>query len=198
MKNFTLNVWNLKNTVFTINELSQIIPNNWNNSLKLKISNYAKKWYITRIGKWLYTLPNYNINPFELINKKYSPSYISFWTALYHHWLIFQANPNEIDLAYKKSQLIKLENLDLEINLKCFKEDILLNPEWIINNWLYSIAWKERSFLDTIYLNPNYYFDNLDILDKNKITELIWIYKKDKMMKKRVLNYFPKLDLWMQ
>lgn len=198
MINFILNIWDSKNTVFTINELSQIIPHNSDKTLRLKISNYKKRWYIEKIVRWIYSIPNIKINLFELVNKIYSPSYISFFSALYHHWIIFQANPSQIDLAYKKSQVVKLINLWLEIKLRCLKQDILLNPEWLVFKDTYTIASAERAFLDTIYLYKNIYFDNIDILNIEKIKELLPIYKKDKMMKDRVLKYFPNLYLWMQ
>ncbi len=197
MKNFTLNIWVTKNTVFSVNELSQIITNTSDNSLRQKITNYVKNWYIEKIYRWIYSIPNMKVNLFELSNKIYSPSYISFFSALYHYWIIFQVNPSEIDIAYKKSQSIKIENLWINIHLRCLKQDILLNPEWLIINDTYTIASPERAFLDTIYLYNNIYFDNIEPLDTNKIIELIPIYKKDAMMKKRVIKYFPNLNLWM-
>jgi len=198
MKKLILNTWKSKNTVFNVNELSQFIEHSSEASLRIKISNYAKKWYIEKIYRWIYSLPNIEVNPFELANKIYSPSYISFFSALYHHSIIFQANPKEIDLAYKKSQLIQLKDLDLIIKLRFLKKDILLNTEWLIIKDWYTIASPERAFLDTIYLYKNIYFDNIDSLNINKIKDLIPIYKKDKMMIKRVSQYFPNINLWMQ
>lgn len=198
MKKLILNTWKSKNTVFDINELSQFIEHSSESSLRLKISNYTKKWYIEKIYRWIYSIPNIQINPFELVNKIYSPSYISFFSALYHHWIIFQANPSEIDLAYKKSQHVQLKNLNLTIKLRFLKQDILLNTEWLVIKDTYTIASPERAFLDTIYLYKNIYFDNIDALDITKIKELIPIYKKNKMMTKRVSLYFPNINLWMQ
>lgn len=198
MKNLILNIWKSKNTVFSVNELSQFIEHSSESSLRVKISNYAKKWYIEKVYRWIYSLANIDINPFELANKIYSPSYISFFSALYHHWIIFQANPKEIDLVYKKSQLVQLKDLDLTIRLRFLKQDILLNTEWLIIKDWYTIASPERAFLDTIYLYKDIYFDNIDSLNTDKIKDLIPIYKKDKMMTKRVLQYFPNLYLWMQ
>lgn len=197
MKNFTLNIWNKKNTVFDVNDLSQIIEHTSDQSLRQKIFNYTKRWYIEKIHRWIYKIPNKEVNPFELANKIYSPSYISFFSAMYHYWLIFQANPSQIDLAYKKSQLVKFNNLDFSIYLRNLKEDILLNNQWLIFKDTYTIASKERAFLDTIYLFSNIYIDNIDILDTQKIIELLPLYRKNKMMKSRVLKYFPNINLWM-
>lgn len=198
MKKLILNVWTSKNTIFSVNELSQFIEHSSEASLRTKISNYAKKWYIEKVYRWLYSLPNTAIHPFELANKIYSPSYISFFSALYHYSIIFQANPKEIDLAYKKSQSVEIKNLDIIVRLRSLKQDILLNTEWlIVQNW-YTIAGPERAFLDTVYTYKGLYFDNLDALDITKIKHLMPIYKKDAMMTRRVREYFPHLDIWMQ
>ena len=193
MKNFILNVWESKSTVFTVNELANFIEYSSDSSLRLKISNYTKRWYVEKVGRWLYALPNKEINIFELANKIYSPSYISFFSALYHYGIIFQATPNEVFLAYKKSETKKLKNLKLEIHLKCLKESILLNDKWLTFTENYTIASPERAFLDSIYIYNNIYFDNLDILDIEKMTKIIPIYWKNTMMLNRIEKYFPNI-----
>ena len=40
-----------------------------------------------------------------------------------------------------------------------------------------NIATAERAFLDTLYLVPNFYFDNTHFLNKKKIFELLPFYK---------------------
>ncbi|MDP2395974.1 MAG: hypothetical protein Q8M44_03685, partial [bacterium] len=60
-----------------------------------------------------------------LVNKIYSPSYISFFSALYHYSIIFQYD-TDVYLAYMKSDSRKI--LDFEIKLKTLKNEILLNP----------------------------------------------------------------------
>jgi hypothetical protein len=79
--------------------------------------------------------------------------------------------------------------LDFEIKLKNLKKEVLLNPSWIINNWNYSIAWKERAFLDTIYLYWDIYFDDISKFDYEKILELLPIYWS-KSLDKKVKSYF--------
>ncbi len=193
MKNIILNVWNSKSTVFSVNELSNIIEHSSDSSLRLKISNYAKRWYIEKIERWLYALPNREVNPFELANKIYSLSYISFFSALYYHGIIFQADPGHVFLAYKKSSNKFIKKLNLEISLKNLKQDILLNTTWLIYKWTYTIASPERAFLDTIYLYQNIFIDNIDWLKIKEIQKLIPIYKRDNMMQKRVKKYFPNI-----
>jgi predicted transcriptional regulator of viral defense system len=193
MKNIVLDVWDSKNTVFTVNELSQLIEHSSESSLRLKISNYKKRGYIEKVVKWIYTLPKRKIDSFELVNKIYSPSYISFFSALYYHWVIFQPTPGQVSLAYKKSEVRVFKELDFEVHLKSLKQDVLLNNQWLIFKDTYTIASPERAFLDTIYLCPNTYFDNTDLLDIKKIKNLLVIYKREKMMIERVKKYFPNI-----
>jgi hypothetical protein len=45
-----------------------------------------------------------------------------------------------------------------------------------------------------IYINKDYYFDNLEWLDLNKIEELISVYGREKMMRERVKSYFSNFE----
>ena len=81
--------------------------------------------------------------------------------------------------------------LDFNINLKNLKKEILLNPNWILNNWYYSLASPERAFLDTLYLFWEIHFDNTSKLDYEEILRLLPIYK-NKTLEKRAKSYFVK------
>ena len=52
-----------------------------------------------------------------------------------------------------------------------------------------AIATKERAFLDRIYISKDYHFDHLDVLDWNKVFEILPIYRNERMNKK-VKKYF--------
>lgn len=53
-----------------------------------------------------------------------------------------------------------------------------------------NIATAERAFLDILYLNTNYYFDNLNPLNKTRVYELLPIYMS-KALADRVKKIFP-------
>ena len=53
----------------------------------------------------------------------------------------------------------------------------------------YYIASPERAFLDVIYLNKDYHFDNLSVLNWDKVFNILPIYKNKRMVKK-VNEYF--------
>ena len=57
------------------------------------------------------------------------------------------------------------------------------------NKDYYSIASKERAFLDVVYLNKDYHFDNLANLNWDKVFEILPIYH-NKRLDKKVKEYF--------
>jgi len=45
-----------------------------------------------------------------------------------------------------------------------------------------NIATPERAFLDMLYLNKDFYFDNLHVLDKKKVAKLIPVYNSQTLL----------------
>jgi len=78
----------------------------------------------------------------------------------------------------------KIEVDNHQIQLRKIKESILTNTTGLVQENNYFIATKERAFLDALYLYKDYYFDNLEILDKRKILKLAEIYKIKALTKK--------------
>ena len=66
------------------------------------------------------TKPDYD--RFELANKMYSPSYISFFSSLYFHRVIFQYQ-EDVYLAYRKTDIRRLDGFN--IILRALKDDLL-------------------------------------------------------------------------
>lgn len=78
----------------------------------------------------------------------------------------------------------KIEVDKNEIQYRRIKESILLNRAGVLKKENYSIASKERVFLDCLYLYKDYYFDNLNGLDKKKVFSLVSIYQSKKLSQK--------------
>jgi hypothetical protein len=71
------------------------------------------------------------------------------------------------------------------------KGEIIANTKGIVRQIdQVNIASSERAFLDLLYLNKNYYFDNLNPLNKAKIYDLLPIYMS-KALTDRVKRIFP-------
>lgn len=179
-----LELYKSKKTVFSIKDLALIWEEENSNNLKSKIKYYLDRGKLFKVRRGLYAkIEDYNI--FEAANKIYSPSYISFETILQKEGLIFQYS-EEIFLAAQLSKQIKIANR--KIIYRKMKNEILLNEKGIIYKDNYYRAGKERAFMDMLYLNKNYYFDNLRTIDWQKCFDMLDIYKQKTLVK--ALNSF--------
>ncbi|MDP3995955.1 MAG: hypothetical protein Q8P74_01775, partial [bacterium] len=68
------------------------------------------------------------------------------------------------------------------------KDSVLYNALGVKGEKNYSIATPERAFLDTIYLSPKFYFDNLRSINWEMCFEMAKIYE-NKQLIKRVAQY---------
>jgi len=164
-----------KKTVFTIKDLEILLWSS-NQTVRSYLSRQKEKKILKNIFAWIWVIESREYNKFELACKLREKSYISLETALQKHWIIFQDYSNIISIASDNTILKKIENI--EYQYKKIKDDILLDPIWIINNWFYSIASKERAICDLIYLKSWFTFDNLNSIDFDKLEEISKIYNK--------------------
>ncbi len=184
-KNKILELYKSPATIFSLRDISLIFKENNYNNLKSKINYYLDKGRLFRARRGFYSKDeNYNI--FELANKIYTPSYISFETILLKEGIIFQYS-EKIILASNISKKMKVK--DREIIYRRMKKEILYNKKGIIFENNYYRATKERAFLDTLYLNKNYYFDNLKSINWENCFDLLDIYNQ-KTLKKEINNYY--------
>ena len=177
-KDFVLEIYKSKNTVFKTAEIAQLLEETNKDALKSKINYYLKKGVLKKARRGIYVKPEYNI--FELATKIYTPSYISLETVLEKEGIIFQHYETIFVCSYLSRQ-IEVEGRKIQI--RRIKEDALLNPEGIEQKENYAIATKERAFLDALYLYKNYYFDNLKILNKKKVFSLLAIYNSKRLFR---------------
>lgn len=173
MKNLD-KIINSKKTVFNYNDIKNLIWISNKNTIKSFFTRLVKSWILKNIYKGIYCFKNYDI--LELSVKLKKNSYISFETVLKKEWVIFQDYWNTIFLASDNS--INKKVWDFNFNYLKLKDSILTNPIWLNNKWSYIIASKERAICDRIYLSKNYYFDNLEWIDKEKILKISQIYNK--------------------
>lgn len=154
----------------------------WRESNTVIVTNRLKKYVkvgkLIRVRRGLY-VKDKNYNKYELANKILKPSYISFETVLKDVGMIFQYYGQIFCSSYVKREL----DCDGQNYYFCrVKNDILTNPTGVEYKDGYTIASKERAFLDTIYRSKKYYFDNLSPLDWDKVFEILPIYRNKKMM----------------
>lgn len=179
-KNDILSILKTDKTVFTFKEILIAAGETTPDLLRRRISYYVKKGFIFPLRRGIYS-KNKTYNKFELAAKILAPSYISFETVLAPAGIIFQYYSQIFLASYQTREI----NCDKQIySFKKIKTDILTNQNGIENQGNYSIASKERAFLDVLYLNKDYHFDNLSPLDWNKVFEFLPLYNNKRMSRK--------------
>lgn len=184
-KDYLYTLLRSNNTVFTFKELSLI----WNETdvelIKKRMYRYTKLGKLYPIRKGIYAKDK-NYDKLELANKIFTPAYISLETVLSMEGIVFQ----HYDQIFVVSYLSREICCDGQTYVfRRIKNVILTNSLNVEKKENYHIASKERAFLDTIYLNKNYHFDNLSSINWDACLEMLPIYD-NKTMAKRFNSYY--------
>ncbi len=174
-----------ENTVFTFKELSLIWKETDARLVKKYAYRYVKAGKLYPIRKGIYAKDK-DYDRLELAVKIYTPSYVSLETILAREGVVFQ----HYDQIFVVSYLSRELSCDGQTYVfRRIKEPILTNSLGLETKDNYYFASKERAFLDTIYLNKNYHFDNLSSINWDKCFEIIHIYGNP-AMEKRLNSYY--------
>ena len=168
-----------KKTVFSFKDIALL----WGDSgsaVRVRVSYYVKNGQLYPIRRGFYAKDK-NYNKIEMATKIFTPAYVSFETVLAREGIIFQYY-SQIFVA---SYLTRDITCDGQIySYKKIKDLVLTDGVGITNNGECSIATKERAFLDTIYINKDYHFDNLSPLNWDKVFVMLPMYSNKRMAQK--------------
>lgn len=153
------------------------------------IKYYLRKRRLVRIFKGVYSYGD-DYTLFDIAQKLVPLSYISLYSTSQMHGLTFQYYQTiySISLKSKKYQLG-----DQGYVYHLVKEPIFYDQLGLINNGRYTFADKERTITDCLYVFPNFAFDNLEGVDKEKLLTLSRIYN-NKMLEKRIKELIKTID----
>jgi len=165
-------------TVFRINDIALLI-NSDDSLLYQKLNKLVKNGKLLNIRKGIYAKEGYKFE--ELACLLYTPTYISLGYVLQRSGITFQYDSAITNISYLNREIHVNEQ---SIQYRQIKPEILLNTNGIINKNNTNIATPERAFLDTMYLNVFFYFDNIKPLNIRKIYELLPIYNSVSLMRK--------------
>ena len=179
-----------KQTVLSAKDIMLLWGEASSDAARVRINYYAKSGDFYRIRRGFYAKDK-DYNKFELATKIFTPSYVSFETILGQAGITFQ-HYNQIFVASYTKREITADGQ--AYSYKRIKDTILTNSAGIESKDNYSIATPERAFLDVVYLNKDYHFDNLDLLNWDKVFEILPIYGGNKRMKKMVKKYREALN----
>lgn len=171
-ENLLISLYRDSRTVYRLKDIALLTGLADFQSLNSKLNYHVRHGKILNPRKGIYAKPGYD--PEELSCRIYSPSYISLEYVLQKSGVIFQYDPGITVISYL-SRSIDVD--DLSLRFRKIKGEILVNPAGIIQQQRHvNIASAERAFLDLMYLDPGYYVDNPDVLDKKALKRLLPVY----------------------
>ena len=173
MKNITSSLYLSGQTVFTSDEIAILWQETNPKNLKGKINYYVNSGILKSLRRGIYALSGKPYDSLELATRIFIPSYVGLETVLAKEGVIFQHYDSIFVLTYQTRDLEVSGN---KLAFRKVNSVILSNPLGIIVHPFYSIATKERAFLDLLYLSGQPYFDNLEPLDWDFCRQILPIY----------------------
>lgn len=178
-----------KKTVFSLKDLALLWHESNTTATRVRLHYYIEKGDLYRIRGGLYAKDR-NYSKLELATRVLTPAYVSFETVLAKEGLIFQYFESIYIASYTAREII----IDQQVYVfRQIKAKLLMDATGIEHVAETSIATRERAFLDTLYANADYHFDNLRSLNWDKVFEILPIYDNQRMAKK--VNRFYKSSI---
>lgn len=173
--------------VFTTQDLAVIWQIPQRRRLIELIKYYLREKRLTSIYKGVYAYGE-DYATMDIAAKLIPLSYISLYTSSQMHGLTFQYYQTiySISLKSKKYQIKRQGYIYHKV-----KESIFYNQSGLINKGRYTIADKERTITDCLYVFPEFAFDNLQGIDKEKLLALSKIYNNKRLEQeiKKLITY---------
>lgn len=171
--NILLTLYQNDRTVFRLKDIALLTGETNFQNLNNKLNYYVRTGKLENPRKGIYTKSNFNTE--ELACTIYVPSYISLEYVLQKAGVVFQYDSRITIVSYLSRTI---EVTDGEYIFRKIKGEILTNPMGIERQKNHvNIATAERAFLDLLYLNKDYHFDNLNPLKKRDVFRFLPQYQ---------------------
>lgn len=178
--NVPLTIYGDSRTVFRLRDVALLVGESDFQSLNKKLNYYVRTGKLNRPRKGIYTKKRFD--PEELACKIYIPSYISCEYVLQKSGVVFQYDPTITVVSYLSRNI---EVSEQTYRFRKIKDEILVNTAGIIRKDNHvNIASPERAFLDVMYLHSDYFFDNLNPLNRQTINKLAPIYQSERLIER--------------
>ena len=172
-------------TVFTFKDISLMWSNTDKKAVIAGINYYVSTGQLHRIRRGIYAKDK-NYDKTELACRIYTPAYVSFETVLTRAGINFQYYGQIFIASYLAREIV----IDGQVyQYRKIKNTLLTDSAGVLNKDGIAIATTERAFLDTLYLNTDYHFDNLASLAWDKVFEMLPLYD-NKRMTRKVQEFF--------
>ena len=172
-------------TVFRLKDIAMLTGETDFVSINKRVNYLVQKGKLLNPRKGLYAKKDYNKE--ELACTLFTPAYISLEYVLQKTGVIFQYDSGITSVSY----LSRTVTVDGQLYVfRKIKNQILVNTMGIerTDNHI-NIASPERAFLDVLYLDVNYYFDNVSLLNVDSVNKLLPLYNS-KALNSRVNRAF--------
>lgn len=180
-KDILLTLYKEPRTVFRLNDIVMLISESDPALLRRRLNYFVHKGRLLNPRKGIYAKPGFNNE--ELACLLYTPSYISLQYVLQRAGIIFQYGTAITTVSYLNRSV---EVDGITISYRKIRGTALVNTSGIIRKSNHvNIATPERAFLDLLYLEREYHFDNPSSLDKDAVYSLLPVYQSD-ILGKRV------------
>jgi hypothetical protein len=167
-----LSIYKERDTVFRLKDIAMLVNDQDFRSLNWRLNYYVRTGRLLNPRKGIYAKPGFRIE--ELACKLYTPSYISLEYVLQRSGIIFQYDSSLTSVSYL-SRTVEIN--EQKLIYRKMKGAALISTGGIIRKEdNINIAMAERAFLDLCYLDKDYYFDNLNPLDREKVFALLPLY----------------------
>lgn len=140
-------------TVFSLRDIKAIDSN----FHRRRLNEWQDKKYIKKIIRGYYIFADLQISEnaiFEIANKIYSPSYVSFEMALSYYHLIPESVYSITSVSTRKTN--KFQTSIGQFSYRTVKPDLFFGYNLVsYDNRRFKIASAEKAILDYFYINPN-------------------------------------------
>ncbi len=175
--------------LFSSKDIQEVLGIKSKRTLEDVIRKFVDERILTRLERGKYLLTDANISDFEIAQFLYSPSYISFETALNYHGILSQF-PVEITSATTKftthkeaiNKFYSYSKIKINLFTGYYKEKNAL------------IAYPEKALFDQLYMiakgvKTEEYLDEMDYIniDKNSLNEYMVLLPEN--LKSKISGY---------
>lgn len=177
-------IWKDARTVFTTNQLALLLGETNTTLVAKRMYYFVHSGQLLSLQRGVYAKPGYN--PEELACVLQVPCYLSLEYVLQKAGVVFQYDSTLTAVSYR-NRLLEVDGH--AIQYRQMRGELIADMRGIRNIGNINIATPERAFLDTLYLNAQYHFDNLHPLDRREIKRLLPLYE-NKRMEERAKHIF--------
>jgi hypothetical protein len=172
----SLLIWKDTRTVFNINQLALLMGETNTTLVAKRLYYFVHSGQLLSLQRGVYAKPEYN--PEELACVLQVPCYLSLEYVLQKAGVVFQYDSTLTAVSYR-NRLLEVDGHSIQY--RQMRGEIMADMRGIQNIGNINIATPERAFLDTLYLNTQYHFDNLHPLDRKVIEEMLPMYRNKRI-----------------